>query len=155
MVFDSLEHADRYFGLGKGIEAALRYFAGYDAAAHETGRIHLDGDDLFVNRLTYTTAPNPAALMEAHREYVDVMLVLAGEERFYTKPLALLERVTSGYDPSTDACLGPIDADAATFRFPAGYFCLFFPEDAHCAGQLWSEPTEVKKLIAKVKLTAL
>lgn len=155
MVFDSIDHADRYFALGKGIETALRYFKAYDVAAHETGRIHLDGDNIFVNRLSYQTAQSDKALVEAHREYVDVMFVLSGEERFYTKPLALLENVTSAYDASVDACLGAIDADAASFRFPAGYFCIFFPEDAHCAGQLWDLPSDVKKLIAKVKLTTL
>lgn len=154
MVFDSIDNASRYYGLGRGIEKALRYFEGYDAASHTNERVYLDGDDIFVNRPSYTTAPREDALMEAHRDYIDVMFVVSGEERFYTKPLERLE-ITSAYDPSVDACLGKIDADAATFRFPAGYFCVFFPEDAHCAGQLWETPSEVKKLIAKVRLTAL
>jgi len=67
MVFDSIDHADRYFALGKGIETALRYFKAYDVAAHETGRIHLDGDNIFVNRLSYKTAQSDKALVEAHR----------------------------------------------------------------------------------------
>lgn len=155
MVFDSIDNASRYYGLGKGIERALRYFAAYDAAAHTNERVVLDGEELFINRPSYTTAPHDDAVLEAHRDYVDVMFVAAGEERFYTKPVARMEKVTTPYDPAIEALLGAIDADAASFRFPAGYFCIFFPEDAHCAGQLWDKPSEVKKLIAKVRLSAL
>ena len=155
MVFDSIENASRYYGLGKGIEQALRYFARYDAAAHATGRVTLDGENVFINRLSYVTAPHDDALFEAHRDYIDVMFVAEGEERFYTKPLARVAEITTPYDPAIEACLGKIDADAAAFRFPAGYFCIFFPEDAHCASQLWDQPSAVKKLIAKVRLSAL
>lgn len=155
MVFDSIDNAPRYYGLGRGIEQALRYFLAYDAEKHATERVYLDGENVFINRPAYTTEPHDDALLEAHRDYIDVMYVASGEERFYVKPTARMACVTSQYDPAVDALLGKIDADAASFRFPAGYFCIFFPEDAHCAGQLWDAPSEVKKLIAKVRLTAL
>lgn len=152
MVFDSIQNASRYYGLGAGIERVLRYFADYDASSHTTERVVLDGDNLFINRPMYTTAPNSEGVLEAHRDYIDVMFVACGEERFYTKPLARVSEITSPYDPAIDAALCKLDADAATFCFPEGYFCIFFPEDAHLAGQLWDAPSAVKKLIAKVRL---
>lgn len=155
MVFDSIENAPRYFGLGKGIETVLKFFASYDPASHSTEQVVIDGENIYINRGSYRTAPNPDALFEAHREYIDVMFIADGEEKFFVKPLARLSEITTPYTPEMEACLGKIDSDAAAFRFPKGHFCIFFPEDAHCAGQLWEQPSDVKKLIAKVKLTAL
>lgn len=155
MIFDSIKNAKMYYGLGAGMEKALKFFESYDMATFETGRQEVDGEKLFVNRLSYTTAENPDALFEAHREYADVMYVLEGEERFFVKPLADMQVTTQEYDPAIEACLGKIDGDAAQFRFPKGYFCVFFPQDAHCASQLWDKPCAVKKLIAKVRMDTL
>jgi beta-galactosidase beta subunit len=138
MVFDSIDHADRYFALGKGIETALRYFKAYDVAAHETGRL-IRMDKHFRQRLSYQTAQSDKALAEAHREYVDVMFVLSAKSVFTPSPayLKTYERVRR----FVDACLGAIDADAASFRFPAGYFFSSFSRrNAHC-GDIFGSPS--------------
>lgn len=149
MVFDSIEHAAQYSGLGAGIASALAYFASYDASTHATSVVDL-ADGVYVNRGVYKTAQNDGVQLEAHRAYVDVMFLAAGEEAFYCKPLAAVSSVTTPYNEQMEACLCPLDADCMKVRFPAGYFAIFFPQDAHCAGQLWDVPVDVKKLIAKV-----
>lgn len=155
MVFDSIKNAPLYYGLGEGIEKALKYFAQYDASSHENTMIEIDPEKIFIRRGTYTTAPSPNAQLEAHRDFIDVMMVAEGEEAFFCKPLAECLRITKEYDPQIEACLAEIEGDAARFRFPAGYFAIFMPSDAHCAGQCWSAPSNVKKLIAKVHVGTL
>ena len=155
MVFDSIENAKYYYGLGKGIETALKYFESFDPADYVNERVYLDGENVFVNRPIYETAPNPAPLFEAHREYIDVMFVVEGEEKFYVKPVERLAHITQQYDPKGDALLARLEDDAAAFRFPKGYFCIFMPQDAHCPAQMWDKPVQVKKMIAKVKMSAL
>ncbi len=150
MVFDRLENAASYYGLGRGIEMILKFFAEYDVSQHNNNLIEIEGDKIFIRRGTYTTGPNADPLFEAHRDYIDVMLVAEGEEAFYYKPLAGVSNITKEYDPAIEACLGKIDNDAAKVRFPAGHFAIFMPQDAHCAGQIWDQSSNVKKLIAKV-----
>lgn len=152
MVFDSIKNANKYYGLGTKIKTALEYFENYDADKHETTRLDIDGNLIFVLRLSYTTAKSENSLLEAHKDYIDVMYIAGGEERFFVKPLERVEEITKVYDPSIEACLAKIDADCASFRFSKGYFCIFFPEDAHCAGQIFDTPSNVKKLIAKVRV---
>jgi biofilm protein TabA len=152
MVFDSLKNAESYYGLGKGIEKALKYFECYDSSQHDNSVVELDGKNVYVVRNTYTTAPSENPLFEAHREYIDVMYVAEGEEAFYYKPLEEVINITREYDSSIEACLGKIDEDACVVRFPAGFIAIFMPQDAHCAGQLWNESSNVKKLIAKVRV---
>lgn len=155
MVFDRLENAKNYYGLGKGIETVLKFFENYDANNHDNSPIEIDGERIVIRRGTYTTSPSDNPQVEAHREYIDVMFVAEGEEAFYYKPLKEVETITKEYDPSIEACLGKIDSDAAFVRFPKGHFAIFMPQDAHCAGQIWKEPSNVKKLIAKVHVNTL
>lgn len=156
MVIDQLEHADQYAPLGRGIAAALAFFRQYrNDGADLPERTVLKGEKLFVNGVNYTTAQNPARQLEAHRKYVDVMYVVEGEERIFYKPFANVARVTMPYDAEKECALAALDGDAATLKFSAGQFLIFFPQDAHLAAQLWDGPVKVRKFIAKVALDTL
>ena len=81
MVIDRLDHAAQYYALGKGIETALRFFAAYvDEGRDLPAKTVLDGEDLFVNGVNYTSEAKPQGQLEAHRKYIDVMYVVEGEE---------------------------------------------------------------------------
>lgn len=147
MVFDSIQNMHLYKGLGEGIQAALAFFTTYDPSAHDTTPLTIAGG-ITVNRAAYNTATKKAPLFEAHRQYVDVMFMAEGEEALYYLPLA--EAEMGEYDASIDASIGPLSNNAARFHFCAGQFAIFYPEDAHCPGQLYNMPSRVKKLIAKV-----
>jgi YhcH/YjgK/YiaL family protein len=149
MVYDSIKNAGAYFGLGSGIKAALEYFISYDVSARDTTPASLQGG-IKILRPDYETAPGGEPKLEAHRKFIDVMYVVEGEEAFYYKPACMVTKILREYDPEIEACLAAIDGDEAKFKFTRGYFAVFFPEDAHCAGQLWDRPSRVKKLIAKV-----
>ena len=155
MVFDSLSNAHLYYGLGEGIRAALEFFATYDASSHEGTPLTIGGPapGITVNRAAYTTGPAANPLLEAHRAFIDVMFVAEGEEALYVQPLDTVH-IAKPYDPSIEAALGPLDAQsAARFHFRAGQFAILFPDDAHCPGQLWNNPSAVKKLVAKVPVS--
>ena len=156
MVIDRLDHAAQYYALGKGIETALRFFAAYEddgrALPAKTG---LDGENVFVNGVNYTSEAKPQGQLEAHQKYIDVMYVVEGEERFYYKPFADVSRIAMPYNAEKECALAEIDADAAQVRFSAGQFLIFFPQDAHLAAQLWDRPCKVRKFIAKVSIDTL
>lgn len=156
MVFDRLEHAKQYYGLGRGIEKALRFFERYeDDGADLTPKLALEGERIFLIGLNYTGGEEDGEQMEAHRDYVDVMYVVEGEERFFHKPLADVKGIRSAYDPADDCVMMPIDPDATQAHFPAGHIAIFFPQDAHLAAQLWQKPGKVRKWIAKVGVDTL
>jgi len=156
MVFDTLQHAETYMRLGKGIETALRFFQAYqDDGANLPAKTILDGENIFVNGVNYTSEAKPQGQLEAHQKYIDVMYVVEGEERFFYKPLAQVSRITMPYSAEKECTLAEIDADAAQVRFSAGQFLIFFPQDAHLAAQLWDKPCKVRKFIAKVAVDTL
>ncbi len=156
MIFDRLEHAKQYYGLGRGIETVLRFFEQYaDDGKDLPAEQALDGEKIFLIGLNYTGGEEDGDEMEAHREYVDVMYVVEGEEKFFHKPLADVVGRQSAYDAADDCVMMEIDPDATQVRFPAGHIAVFFPQDAHLAAQLWQKPGKVRKWIAKVRLDTL
>lgn len=156
MVIDTLQHAKTYMRLGKGIETALKFFQTYqDDGKDLPAKTILDGDNIFVNGVNYTSEAKPQGQQEAHQKYIDVMYVVEGEERFYYKPFAQVSHITMPYSAEKECALAEIDADAAQVRFSAGQFLIFFPQDAHLAAQLWDKPCKVRKFIAKVAVDTL
>ncbi|MCE5188404.1 MAG: YhcH/YjgK/YiaL family protein [Eubacteriales bacterium] len=156
MIFDRLEHAKQYYRLGEGIERILRFYEQYqDDGGDLPARLTLDGEKVFLIGLNYIGGQEDGNELEAHREYVDVMYVVEGEEMFYHKPLADVQQITAAYDAADDCTMMAIDPDAARVHFPAGHIAIFFPQDAHLAAQCWSAPCRVRKWIAKVRLDTL
>jgi len=88
------------------------------------------GDELIAIVEQVPAKTKEMAKLEAHRKYIDIQLVLEGDE-------------TMGWKPLTD-CLNPVsdhseerdirffhDAPASYVPVPPDHFCIFFPEDAH------------------------
>ncbi|MDL2217443.1 YhcH/YjgK/YiaL family protein [Christensenellaceae bacterium OttesenSCG-928-M15] len=147
MVFDHIQNRHLYKGLSAGIQTALAYFAQYDAQTHEATPITIAGG-FTVNRAAYVTAQKPQPLLEAHQQFIDVMFMAQGEEALYYLPLS--QAAMGGYDAAIDASLGALLKNATRFHLSAGQFAIFYPQDAHCPGQLYDMPSDVKKLIAKI-----
>lgn len=152
MILDTIDHASLYSSAGEGIQKVLRAVSAYSADNYPTGRVALDGDSVFLLLNQYNTQPASDKLMEAHRQYIDVMYMVDGEEMIYVKPTASLQCVSSPYDPSSDALLARLDADTTAVRLTAGSFVVLFPQDAHCPACTVDTPCTVKKIIGKVKL---
>jgi len=152
MILDTLQNADRYEAIHPGITAALKAVADFTPENYQTGKVELDGDKLYLNCAAYTTHAADTAVMEAHRDYVDVMYMVEGEEIIYVKPTDRLQKITKPYDPAVEALLAELDADTTAVRLQAGCFVVLFPQDAHAPGCISGEAIDVKKIIGKVRI---
>ncbi len=152
MIFDTIENAKTYKGLNARIDRALEEVAKFTPENYTVGRVDIEGDDLYLNVSAYETHPSEGALAEAHRQYIDVMYMVEGEEIIYVKPTDKLQNITKEYDPSIEALLAELDGDATPVRLQAGSFVVLFPQDAHSPGCCVDAPATVKKIIGKVRL---
>lgn len=153
MIYGTISHAKRYQGLHPGIDRVLEEVTAYAADNYPGGRIILDGDKVFLNLSEYDTHSFTEGMMEAHREYIDVMYMVEGTETIYVKPVDRLRNVTKEYDSAIDAMLADIDGETCEIRLAKGDFIILFPEDAHAPACHAEQPTHVKKIIGKVKIT--
>lgn len=148
MIYDSIERLDLYFPNGSLLHNALALAGRFDPAAPD-GRCEISGDRLYAQVSTYETRPAAERRFEAHRKYIDVQVVLEGEERIDASLEPELKPWTE-YDDARDLVFLEEPGDYASLVLRPGLFAVFFPHDVHRPGCSIREPARVRKLVFKV-----
>ena len=135
-------------------------FTALEALGPDTpeGETRLDGDDIILRVMSYATRRpwDESAVLEAHREYIDIQVSLQGAERIDWFPLEELTE-KAPYNPDSDAVFfyrpgaGRTPAPAHVDNVP-GRFTVLFPTDAHMPQMsVEGEPCMVKKAVVKLR----
>ena len=148
MIIDRLENAARYFPLSKGIRKGLEYLIHENLTATLKGRYPIESDQLFAIVNEYDSIDPAGEQMESHRKYIDIQLIVSGEELIGH---AILEQqeVSKPYNESEDYMLYA-DPPAFYSKLSKGMFAILFPEDLHMPNLRVSEAIPVKKVVVKV-----
>jgi biofilm protein TabA len=146
MIFDKLDRYPRYTGLGKNLAEAFTYLAENNFTGTPPGRIDLQGDAMYALVQEYATRPLEQGNWEAHRRYIDVQYIVNGRERILFAPIESLK--AGDYIPEKDFL--PFTGRGSIIDLPAGFFVIFFPEDAHMPGLAIEHPELVKKVVIKL-----
>lgn len=148
MIFDALSEAGPYFA-GSWWRDVLAYAATVTTDT-PVGERQLRGEELLVRVLDLTTYPPEAAVLESHRRYTDVQIVLDGGEFIRVWPAAQLT-VKEAYDAGRDVMFyeHPADAPVVIDLMP-GTFAVFRPQDAHMPALMKGAPARLRKMVFKV-----
>lgn len=154
MIFGNLEFANRYNFLNEKLQKCFSYINENDLRTFENGVYHIDGEDLFVNIVEYTTTIIEERFFETHKKYIDLHLMLTGEEEIH---LNFLQNMTikEEYSEEKEMLLleGNSVQDANSYvRLTDNDFLICYPEDAHCTGVQVNAPQQIKKAIFKIKV---
>lgn len=153
MIYDNLKNLASYCFKEPGIKQVLEAAKAYTPENYPNARVVLDGDNVFMNAPAYETHSVEKAVMEAHKNYVDVMVMIEGRETIYVKNTARLQDVYSPYEEGRDALLAHMDEDVIAVDMQPGDFLVLLPQDAHAPGCHAEGPCQVKKFIGKVRIT--
>ncbi|MDL2266661.1 YhcH/YjgK/YiaL family protein [Desulfovibrio sp. OttesenSCG-928-G15] len=113
--------------------------------------LEIEGKRLYASVGGFTTQPRTERRFEAHEIYADIHYLVAGEECIDVAPakgLAVLE----AYDTEKDIVFLEEANPYSSLVLRPGDAAILFPEEAHKPGCLITEPTEVIKLVVKVRL---
>jgi YhcH/YjgK/YiaL family protein len=146
MIVDLLANAHLYRGLNSRIDRAFAYLHETDLAALEPGDHEIDGKDIFARAITYTTRIPENGVWEAHRRYIDLQVMVQGEERICYAPVSRLIR--GEYDESKDFLHLSGEGDSVTL--PSGSFMLLWPGDGHMPCLAVDKPEPIKKVVVKI-----
>lgn len=147
MVLDNLENAVLYFGLNKHLQHALNYMVETDFGKLAPGKYYIDGENLVANINEYETKPASSCKLESHVKYIDIQLMLEGEE--YIGYVAKCnQKPMVEYDHDKDVMF--FNDEVSTFKLVKGQFAIFFPTDLHQPGIQSGENKKVRKLVLKV-----
>lgn len=147
MIFGHIDTTDMEAIAHEGVRRAVAYAREHDLRALEPGRHDIDGDALFANVCAYDTRALEDCRFEAHRRYIDVQMVLEGEERIDVQFVGKLD--AEPFDEEADNMFLDGEAAASVVMTP-GTFVACFPDDGHKPGIAVSGSVPVKKAVFKV-----
>ena len=149
MVFGNISDLKDYSWLEEGVRKAFAYAQTHDLLSYEKGRHDIDGDDLYVNIVEYETTTPENRFWEAHKQYLDLHLMLRGPEQIDVNFIQNMEQ--KEYVPKDDFL--PLFGDRnSCVVLNAGDFLLAYPADAHRTAVAVDGPVVIKKAIFKIKI---
>ena len=81
MIVSNLQNSERIESLHPLFKMLFDYVKTHDLLHMECGRIELAGDDLFINNVNPICVSASDQVLEVHRDYIDVHILLEGKER--------------------------------------------------------------------------
>jgi biofilm protein TabA len=164
-IFGTLDTLRTQLARPEHFAATLAYVAEVlqpDSAAHArlgriapgvTERVELAGG-AFALEQVYLTKPRAEGRWESHCAYIDVQVIVAGEELMEVADMAYLA-VAENLRPAKDVIFyRPFDG-GSVLRVRAGEAAVFFPPDAHLPSlRTGAAATLVRKTVIKVPVWA-
>jgi YhcH/YjgK/YiaL family protein len=151
MILDRIDNAHLYTGLHTGFAKAFEILRDKTLAKKEDGKHPVDGEKIYYTIQRYTTKPLSEGKLEAHRKYIDIQFLLAGVELLGYASLKGLT-VAEDYNPEKDIAFFNAPDDITKVKLEPGLFCILFPTDAHLPGCHLTAPSEVRKVVIKIRL---
>jgi YhcH/YjgK/YiaL family protein len=133
-----------------GLEPALEYLAGLDAARVVPGRTPIVGDSVYALASSYDTRAGEALRFEAHRLFIDVQYVVAGQETIGFLPSTEGLRVVEPFNAEKDIELFEVPPRYSSLPIKAGRFAVFRTGQAHLPGCHLEGIHRVVKVVVKV-----
>ena len=149
MIYGNISQLSDYEFLDGQVKECFEYARQHDLMSFEKGSHEIDGKRLFVNIVEYTTTTPEERFWEAHREYLDVHLMLDGPEQIDLNFIENMEQKT--FVPADDFL--PLEGEPnAHVVLSKGDFLICYPHDGHRTAIQTEGPKKIKKAIFKVRI---
>jgi YhcH/YjgK/YiaL family protein len=148
MILATIDKAYRYADCHHRLSRGFEFLQTTKLDELPVGKHEIDGDRLFAIVARDQGRGRDAAILEAHRRYIDIQYVVSGNEVIGWHPLASCSAVKQAYNTDTDLAFF-LDRPPTWFTLALGSFAVFFPEDAH-APLAGTDP--VHKVVVKVAI---
>lgn len=113
-------------------------------------KIFIDGERVYAMSQSYETIEPHIGSFEAHRNYIDIQIMVAGEEIMYWAPLSDLAVIKKEYNYGKDAVFFEEPAVSVPLLVRAGEFAVFFPSDGHKPRCRNGNPETIRKIVVKI-----
>lgn len=148
MIVDNSRNLARYQGVHPGFEAAIRFLMREELGSLPAGKHEIMGDAVFAIIAHEPGVGRARARLEAHRDYIDIQFVIAGEDMIGWRPAAECSPDEQGYLPAKDILFFQ-EQPCCWIPLPQGTFAILYPDDAHAP---MAVDGKVHKAVVKVRL---
>lgn len=149
MIIDTLENLKYYIPLNPMFADVVKFIEENDLLKLEAGKHEIKGKDLFVNIINQKGKTVDEAVMETHRNMLDIQIPLDGDETYGYMPLGDIA-VKAEYNEEKDLTKYPEQPSSTFVNCHPGMFAMFLPQDGHTP--CISKAPEFKKAVFKVKM---
>ncbi|MDE7312325.1 MAG: YhcH/YjgK/YiaL family protein [Eubacterium sp.] len=149
MIFGNIGQLQEYSFLEQAIKDCFAYAASHDLAALNADSYEIDGTRLFVNIAQYTTTTPQNRIWEAHRQYLDLHLMLYGTEQVDLNFIANMEQLE--YQEKDDFLSLKGEKNCSVI-LQEDDFLICYPTDGHRTALQVDNPETIKKAIFKIRL---
>lgn len=141
-------------GLHPVLQQALTLAVEANLQEKTPGRYELQGDNIFMNVMQFATQSPEQKKAELHREYIDIQVLLSGEERILFG-MTDSARQCEEMHVEDDYQLCSQIADEQAMVLKPGRFVIFMPGEPHKPGCVVQAPMDIKKVVIKVRASLL
>lgn len=150
MIIDKIENIGLYTGISESIANGLNILKNVDLFMAPD--VRHEEQDLFYMLQKYQTIPAKEKKLEAHKKYIDIQYIAHGEEILEYSLIDNLNLIQA-YDEQKDVAFYKAPDDVNKIILKEGIYCILFPHDAHNLRVQVKQPTEVLKVLVKVKIS--
>ena len=151
MILDRIDNTRLYIGLHADFAKAFEILTDKTLSQKEDGKYAVDGETIYYTIQQYTTKPLNEGKLETHRKYIDIQFLSTGKEILGYAPLKDLT-IAEVYNPQKDIAFFNTPKEITKVKLEPGLFCILFPDDAHLPCRQLAGPTEVRKVVIKIKI---
>ena len=152
MIFTNLEDNLQNNSLSKKIVTCIEFAKNNNILDFANGSYFIPETDIKMNVMSYNTKTEEDGFWESHIKFIDVQVMLHGEEYIAINNIYGLE--SEGYKESDDFCAYRGD-ELTRILFRKNDVLVFYPEDAHKTSLKVVESKLVKKVVFKVDVNTI
>ena len=141
-------------GLHPVLQQALTLAIAANPQEKTPGRYALQGENIFMNVMHFTTQSPEQKKAELHQQYIDIQMLLSGEERILFG-MTDSARQCEEMHIEDDYQLCSQIADEQAMVLKPGKFVIFMPGEPHKPGCVVQAPMDIKKVVIKVRASLL
>lgn len=138
------------------IQKGLQYLMETDFSKVAPGKQEIDGSKIYAAISEYESQPKEVRRAEAHRKYLDIQYIAAGEEMIGSGPLGGAGEVTEDRLAEKDVIFYKSLSAESYHVLKEGMFAIYFPWDVHRPNCSVNETAgKVKKVVVKIAVDEL
>ncbi|MPM74613.1 Toxin-antitoxin biofilm protein TabA [bioreactor metagenome] len=134
------------------LQKGLEFIQNSDFSQLAEGRYEIDGDSIYATVADYDTEPKGHRRPEAHRKYIDIQYLAAGEELIGCSFLSEKNELLEDYDETRDLAFYKNAINEADVLLNPSVYAILLPSDVHRPGCAVKIPSNVRKVVVKIKL---
>ena len=139
--------------LHSAIKTCIDFLDRNGGAEIEIGRHNIEDSNIFVNVSEYVTRQVENSIWEAHKEYADLQIILAGEEQVFVSNIETMSVGVYHQDSDYLECTGECEKSV---KLDKNKCILLLPEDVHMPGVCIDKQVKgVKKAVFKIPMNLL